>query len=311
MHISFEGRVGIWLALIGLAGAGCLEVLPERAAIGWTLIGVAGIGALCLVCYHIWELWNNAKLFKSKRKTIVLAGMIACSVGFASASAVYFWPEKAQQNATSEKAAPLPPVAVPVLDAQLREMMSLEAFLKGKDESALRDTFDLQNMLEFNILFNRQRIAPQSMSVEQIKKMKDYFRDGKGVISRVYATITVTDNKVANVSYPPGTIVYINTSAYYQSQREKLNAFIASPLLPSSVTKALEELNATLDKDIDIMFTTFNDQYRENPMIFVKRDSFSDPFYGRLEGYYWSAFQPLEPEAVEATRQIREYLGVH
>jgi hypothetical protein len=31
MHISFEGKLGIWLTVLGSAGAGALEVAPDRA----------------------------------------------------------------------------------------------------------------------------------------------------------------------------------------------------------------------------------------------------------------------------------------
>jgi hypothetical protein len=58
------------------------------------------------------------------------------------------------------------------------------------------------------------------------------------------------------------------------------------------------------------MFVTFNEQFKDNPAIFAQRDKPSDPFYGRIEGYYWSSFEPLEPRAKEVVRQIRDYLSV-
>jgi hypothetical protein len=52
MHISFEGKIGIGLALIGLAGAGAMMVAPEDLEIGWSLITIAVVGAVFLVGYH-------------------------------------------------------------------------------------------------------------------------------------------------------------------------------------------------------------------------------------------------------------------
>jgi hypothetical protein len=57
----------------------------------------------------------------------------------------------------------------------------------------------------------------------------------------------VTGNKVVDISYPPGTIVYINTSKYYNERRARLNAFMTFTLLPSSVVAALESLNDALN----------------------------------------------------------------
>src|ERR1700722_4701813 len=52
MQISLEGKIGIWLALVGLAGAGAIMIAPEKLWIGWGLISLAGLGSTALGFHH-------------------------------------------------------------------------------------------------------------------------------------------------------------------------------------------------------------------------------------------------------------------
>jgi hypothetical protein len=51
MRISAEGKIGIALGLVGLAGAGAIMVEPTEMWIGWTLVGIATVGGLALTAY--------------------------------------------------------------------------------------------------------------------------------------------------------------------------------------------------------------------------------------------------------------------
>src|ERR1700722_14752200 len=52
MQISLEGKIGIWLALVGLAGAGAIMIAPEKLWIGWGLISLAALGSTALGFHH-------------------------------------------------------------------------------------------------------------------------------------------------------------------------------------------------------------------------------------------------------------------
>jgi hypothetical protein len=52
--ISTEGKIGIFLALIGLLGAGAIMIAPQQLWIGWSLIAIAVIGLIILGFYHFW-----------------------------------------------------------------------------------------------------------------------------------------------------------------------------------------------------------------------------------------------------------------
>jgi hypothetical protein len=52
MQISPEGKIGIALTLLGLAGGGAIVIAPNQVWIGWVMIAVAVIGLVLLVLHH-------------------------------------------------------------------------------------------------------------------------------------------------------------------------------------------------------------------------------------------------------------------
>jgi hypothetical protein len=83
MQISAEGRIGIWLALIGLAGAGATIVAPDHTEIGWLLIATALIGGALLAGHH----FANPK--RRRRKMVAIIGMVVCALGLLGFGTMY------------------------------------------------------------------------------------------------------------------------------------------------------------------------------------------------------------------------------
>ena len=52
MQISLEGKLGLLLGLVALAGAGAMMIAPEKLWIGWALIALAGAGGVGLGFHH-------------------------------------------------------------------------------------------------------------------------------------------------------------------------------------------------------------------------------------------------------------------
>jgi len=63
MQISLEGKLGLGLGLIAMAGAGAMEVAPDKLWLGWSLITTAAIGSVALGFQH----------FKSRFFIVLLA----------------------------------------------------------------------------------------------------------------------------------------------------------------------------------------------------------------------------------------------
>jgi hypothetical protein len=75
--ISLEGKIGIFLALVGLFGAGAVMVAPQQVWIGWTLIGVAAIGFVLLFVHHV-----SSAVAPSRPKPSRPSGMTVADAGF-------------------------------------------------------------------------------------------------------------------------------------------------------------------------------------------------------------------------------------
>ncbi|MFZ0766819.1 hypothetical protein [Bradyrhizobium sp.] len=52
MQFSLEGKTGILLALVGLAGGGAIMIAPDKLWIGWGLITIAALGSVGLGFHH-------------------------------------------------------------------------------------------------------------------------------------------------------------------------------------------------------------------------------------------------------------------
>jgi hypothetical protein len=110
MQISGEGKIGIGLGLLSLAGAGAIVIAPQHTEIGWGMIAVAAIGAILLGYHH----FDNRM---ERRGSIFLIVAIVCAVIFDS---WYFWTTYRSQPtppppAPTAKPSPPPPPKLPWL----------------------------------------------------------------------------------------------------------------------------------------------------------------------------------------------------
>ena len=55
MRISGEGKFGILIGLVSMAGAGLIMLAPDRPWIGWGLVAIALVGAIVLLFHHLYE----------------------------------------------------------------------------------------------------------------------------------------------------------------------------------------------------------------------------------------------------------------
>jgi predicted membrane channel-forming protein YqfA (hemolysin III family) len=82
MRISGEGKFGILVGLMAMAGTGALGVAPSYPWIGWCLISIAVIGFVVLVYHHFAETLGG-------RRTLAILLMVVGGVCF-FAGAVWY-----------------------------------------------------------------------------------------------------------------------------------------------------------------------------------------------------------------------------
>jgi hypothetical protein len=95
MHISPEGEIGIFLALLALLGSGAIMRFPTRLWIGSTMIALSIVGFFLLAFQHF-EIWQM--------KTVPGFGMIISAAVFLGCAVWYFLPAQPKSMAVSSLA---------------------------------------------------------------------------------------------------------------------------------------------------------------------------------------------------------------
>jgi hypothetical protein len=115
MHISGEGEVGIFLALLALAGAGAIMIYPTHLWIGWLLILVSVGGAIGLAINHF-GLWQM--------KPVPSIGMGLSAALFIAFAIWNFWPQSTMGEAASRPVIPIPfPSSINTQTPELRALV--------------------------------------------------------------------------------------------------------------------------------------------------------------------------------------------
>ena len=77
---------------------------------------------------------------------------------------------------------------VPPSAEQIKAMGEVVEFLSGRDETRIREVFDLPNLLRYNILFNARDFGGRDrFSKSMSDEIDAYFKDGQAVIDLRYA----------------------------------------------------------------------------------------------------------------------------
>jgi hypothetical protein len=85
MHLSADGKIGIVLGLLGLAGTGAVVVWPEHTEIGWAMMSLAAIGGVALAVHHFgerWKVWKKRAAFFGGIFGVIIVGLAGW----------HFWP---------------------------------------------------------------------------------------------------------------------------------------------------------------------------------------------------------------------------
>jgi hypothetical protein len=212
---------------------------------------------------------------------------------------------------TLDNAGTVSPSATPALSTfQVQQITDVQNFFGGRDETRLRELFDLPNLLRFNILFNARDLkGRKDFPVELSKQIDTFFEGGQGIVSVRYANLTVTPAKTVNVQWLPGKVGVINTSKKYIESKQKLAEFLASAYLPEKIQDKIRDFDKALSDNIEfIMFDVLNEKM-SNPAAFVFSEMQNSPFYGAINGEYWSRAIPLEPKLKALVQEMRTQLG--
>ena len=192
-----------------------------------------------------------------------------------------------------------------VFSAAFEEMKAIDGFLGRKSEVELRETFDLPNMLHFNIELVKRSIAPQLVTAEVSAEIDNYFKGGNA-IGEIRLINPQNVNEHFEAHPVPGRVFLINTSPKYNESRDRLRRYCESPLLPSTVVNVLKDFQAVIENDTNLMRSSLDESQLTNPVFILDDDDDHSAFFRSAEGRYWQQFTQLRPKA-DAVRDATRY----
>lgn len=102
MRLSFEAKIGIFLALVYGFGTGAVIVWPDQLWIGRLLMVGSLFGFIVLCVFHLYELYSDRKdAWRFRRMTAFIA-MVIFGMGTVTSTVIYLWtPKSASHDATA------------------------------------------------------------------------------------------------------------------------------------------------------------------------------------------------------------------
>jgi len=159
----------------------------------------------------------------------------------------------------------------PLLEAQLRDIQQIDGFIIKKDEHGLRETFDLTNILKFNIRMVRRSLKSALVSKAESEELDAFFKDGNSRVDARYGSLKREDQRL-EFRGNPGQIFILNTSKTYREACSQLLALHSSSTLPTGIVAALKEFEKTIEDNTTLMLTSLNQSLSTNKRNIFEND---------------------------------------
>jgi len=186
----------------------------------------------------------------------------------------------------------------------------LQQLIGDKDESELRELFDFPNMLKFNILLTKQRLAPKKTSPAEALETAKYFADGQQMVDIRFGRLIRPSRGELKIIENPGQIVTIGLSRKYLDSKAQLFKFESSAQIPSGVRNSVSALDQAVQNDVTLIFDVLNKNLKENTDEVFEDQDHGSPYFSVTTNDYWGKLTQLRPKAQAVTDSIRSYLKV-
>jgi hypothetical protein len=191
-----------------------------------------------------------------------------------------------------------PPLPGPIISSQVQELGKLQDFVGGLDEIDLRDLFDFPGIAKFNVLLVRRSLNRANVSDSESQQIDKFFTNGNAQLDITYGTAYRLPDGTIGFKAFPGKVAIINTTKKYAQSRANLAKFIASPLIPTTITDDAREMDKAVTDDISLLRAVIN-------------ENMGNPWDNTIENVYVKKFINLKPKADKITADIRGYLRIN
>ncbi len=152
-----------------------------------------------------------------------------------------------------------------LLEAQLKELTEIEELIGRQDEYYLREQFQLPEMLEHNVMYVISLFRREGGTTEERAEVDRFFAGGNLQVDLRFVRAGRMPGGTIMVFPRAGKICTIHLSEQYDERKARLGYFESSATMPASVRDSVRQFDATLDKDVNLIFDVLNDKYAEDP----------------------------------------------
>jgi len=186
-----------------------------------------------------------------------------------------------------------------VSQAQFAKVAELESFLGGKDEDGLRQTFDIQEILQKNI--NTQLIRMEFLKAgKENQFFYSNYSDNGSVIVWVKEGHFSTGPSGVHVDAGPKDVLFLVTTSKFQDAQEKIIGFLNSALIPDSIKEPLKAFGDVVNKIPELMMWILDERMHQDENFFIYNMQMGTPFYGVIVSEFAVKTPHLKPPPADA-----------
>jgi hypothetical protein len=183
-----------------------------------------------------------------------------------------------------------------VSQAQFAKISEIESFFGGKDESGLRQVFDIPNILRKNI--DTQLVR---MNFTKSGRDKDFFytnySDNGTVIFWAKADHFSIGPSGVHVEAGPKDVLFLVTTSKFQDAQSKLIGLLNSALVPDSIKVPLAAFQDVINKITELMMSILDERMHEDENYFIHNMDMGTPSYGVIVSDFARKTPHLKPQA--------------
>lgn len=284
----FWGSVGV----LGICVSIVLTVIAAMLHdIRWLLVPAGVIGIVSVACFRKvfgWSYW-----FVAFGTVVIVASLMDVNM-------------LVNPSLPSSSASGVNPDKSTAID----EAVSLNKFIGGKDEFELQQLFAFDSMVDVNI-----RMASDKVQLDMARREAEFsiepYRSGTREV--------MLDTLIANPARQGGGLRY-NTKPFeiaaiilpeqYSDNKKKLESYIHSGTMPTSIRDPLQRFDSALDNNAQSLIRILNDASHNHPDYLSQHNNVGSPNWKVIEGLYREQFVPLQPLVEVDLKAIRQFLGL-
>jgi len=163
---------------------------------------------------------------------------------------------------------------------QISKLDEVNDFISGKDEQALRDTFDMATVEKDSLLEVKKSLFPNAISQVDNDALERDIEVGRWTLFLKYSVGQALPD---HITTKPGKMAVILITRKHIDSRALLASYSSSALIPKDVATAVTNLDQAVEENLHVLIDAINEGYSISPKAI--ENSYAGPKTGRGRGY--------------------------